>query len=59
MAKGPAKVGSWMPLTVVRRAKQFIFIRNHAAHFETFAVTKALVTAVPPPNAFFDHDWAI
>jgi hypothetical protein len=39
--------------------ESFIFIRNHAAQFETFSVTKALVMALPPPNAFFDRDWAI
>jgi hypothetical protein len=36
-----------------------MFIRNHAAHFQTFSVTKALVTAAPPPKAFFDYDWAL
>jgi hypothetical protein len=32
---------------------------KHAAYFETFSVTKALVMALPPPKALFDHDWAI
>jgi hypothetical protein len=28
-------------------------------HLKVFLVWKALVKAVPSPNALFDHDWAI